>query len=76
MRLVKDRNVGAFAVYVPCIQAGHKGPRFNPTYTMFLLAEGYADLDGVPFQAYYCDKCVAASATLQAAVLCRKGEGR
>jgi len=25
---------------------------------MFTLAEGYVDLDGIPFQSYYCDMCV------------------
>lgn len=63
MRLVKDRNPGAFAVQVVCVGHEHMGK------PMFTLAEGYADLDGRAFVDYYCDRCVAASPQLTAAIV-------
>jgi hypothetical protein len=51
VKLVKDTNPGAYAVQVRCIGKQHEG---RP---MFTLAEGYADLDGEAFIAYYCDSC-------------------
>ncbi len=67
MRLVKDISDGARAVNVPCIGKRHvelnegtaqdfgQGARTR----MFRLADGYADLDGPAFKAYYCDPCAA-----------------
>jgi len=51
VRLFKDWNPGAFAVSVPCVSEKHEGHR------MFVLAYGFADLDGAAFKDYYCDKC-------------------
>lgn len=48
MRLVKDNSPGGHAVRVLCCERS----------TMFTLAEGYADLDGEAFVAYYCPTCV------------------
>lgn len=68
MRLVKDTSPGAQAVSVRCIGKRHaelnkgtaadfgKGERTR----MFRLADGYADLDGKAFEAYYCDACAGA----------------
>ena len=55
MRLVKDTSDGGRAIQVPCIGANHAKPS-----RMFTLAEGYADLDGEAFVAYYCDECALA----------------
>lgn len=69
MRLVKDTSPGAYAVMVVCI-----GPRHDEikskyrTGRMFTLAEGYADLDGEPFVAYYCTECVLDDPDLAKAV--------
>ena len=52
MKLVKDNSPGAWAVKVICISPKHKG-----SSRMFTLAEGYADLDGPAFKAYYCNGC-------------------
>ena len=49
MRLVQDNSPGGHAVRVVCCECS----------TMFTLAEGYADLDGEAFVAYYCPRCVA-----------------
>ena len=60
MRLVKDSNQGAAAVIVFC-----RGPRHETRWSdspQFILAEGYADLDGAPFFDYYCDTCVVKEA--------------
>ena len=48
MKLVSDRNPGAFAVKVPCIACGK----------MLLLAEAQIDVDGQAFMAYYHRGCV------------------
>ena len=72
MRLVKDGNPGAHAVRVVCVGSNHQSVdavRRWPRGSMFPLAEGYADLDGKAFHAYYCDDCVAADPTLCAAVI-------
>lgn len=61
MRLVKDSNPGAHAVRVVCRGKNHHvvdAERRFPRGPMFTLAEGYADLDGEAFIAYYCDDCV------------------
>lgn len=64
MRLVKDNSAGAWGTSVPCIGPRHhelneKRHGHRHTNTMFTLAEGYADLDGEAFKAYYCDACAA-----------------
>ena len=63
MKLVKDRNPGAYAIKVPCVGKHHatlnaKNDLPAPSI-MFTLAEGYADIEGRAFQDYYCDKCAA-----------------
>ena len=62
MKLVKDSSPGAWAVKVPCVGENHylsvpPGGRHLTNTTMFTLAQGYADLDGEAFKAYYCDAC-------------------
>ena len=57
MRLVKDSNPGAHAVTVSCRGPRHE-TRWPGSLPRFTLAEGYADLDGVPFLDYYCNACV------------------
>ena len=60
MRLVKDTNPGAYAVQVRCIGPHHHELNTRAHSRMFTLAEGYADLDGKAFEAYYCDACAGA----------------
>lgn len=63
MRLVKDSSPGGRAVRVVCIGTEHGAIDATRRYRrgpMFTLAEGYADLDGEPFKAYYCDDCAEA----------------
>lgn len=55
MRLIQDRSAGAQAVSVPCAAADHIGR--PPGNSMFTLSQGFADIDGPPFQAYFCGAC-------------------
>ena len=65
MNLVKDSSDGARAVSVKCIGERHAELNAGTTADfgqgertrMFRLADGYADLDGQSFVAYYCDAC-------------------
>lgn len=50
MKLHKDKRP-EICGYQFCIGAQHTGPK------MFKLNEGFADLDGEPFKAYYCRAC-------------------
>ena len=69
MRLVKDESPGAFAVRVQCIHPEHArinaARRYPRPGRWFTLAEGYSDLDGEPFVAYYCDDCIRDGALLR-----------
>lgn len=56
MRLVKDTNPGAYAVHVRCVGTNHD--KYSASRS-FLLAKGYADLDGLAFLDYYCDACAS-----------------
>ena len=51
MRLVKGVAPRDYETSVPCDGERHEGSR------MFILAHGYADLDGEAYRAYYCDRC-------------------
>lgn len=46
--LIQDRNLGAFAVSVPCHHCGRMIGR---------LADAIIDTDGPPFKAYYHRSC-------------------
>lgn len=70
MRLVKDNNPGAWAVSVRCIGQHHDINNAMRKYPRkggwFILAEGYSDLDGEAFVAYYCAECATEIRTVEA----------
>jgi hypothetical protein len=53
MNLLKSATPRDYETRVLCCASNHSGSR------MFVLAAGYADLDGEPYRAYYCDGCAA-----------------
>lgn len=60
MRLVPCKQS---RVSVPCVGTNHAALNavrgFPAATSMFPIGDGFADLDGPAFQAYYCAKCAA-----------------